>query len=177
MIFGNVDVSLREALDKGWQNGGKRWQTGGKRWQNGGKLLTSYAFVFYMTLLWWNLGVRNTVVENKKGLLYYEYGVFLHREQGYSQRTKFLKQVWQSGVRCLSKLRKERSLDHLGRQRGGGAHTGPLPGRRGFLYRSGDRPRGGFRYRCGNEGLLFSQRWTQVGSQGLLLELSNELMQ
>ena len=70
MIFGNVDVSLREALDKGWQNGGKRWQTGGKRWQNGGKLLTSYAFVFYMTLLWWNLGVRNTVVENKKDLLY-----------------------------------------------------------------------------------------------------------
>ena len=31
MIFGNVDVSLREALDKGWQNGGKMvanwWQT------------------------------------------------------------------------------------------------------------------------------------------------------
>ena len=77
MIFGDVDVSLREALDKGWQNGGKRWQTGGKRWQTGGKrwqtggkLLTSYAFVFYMTLLWWNLGVRNTVVENKKDLLY-----------------------------------------------------------------------------------------------------------
>ena len=49
--------------------------------------------------------------------------------------------------------------------------TGGLPGRRGFLYRSGDRPRGGFRYRYGNEGLLFSQGWTQVGSQGLLLGL------
>ena len=125
MIFGNVDVSLREALDKGWQNGGKRWQTGGKRWQTGGKLLTSYAFVFYMTLLWWNLGVRNTVVENKKDLLYYEYGVFctenrlLHREQkvfetGFSNR----------GVRCLSKLRKEQSLDHLGSSGECRAHTG-----------------------------------------------------
>ena len=67
MIFGNVDVSLREALDKGWQNGGKRWETGGKRWQT---------------------GVINTVVENKKGLLYYEYGVFLYREQVITQRTK-----------------------------------------------------------------------------------------
>ena len=43
VIFGNVDVSLREALDKGWQNDGKRWQTvasGGKWWQvmaSGGK--------------------------------------------------------------------------------------------------------------------------------------------
>ena len=86
MIFGNVDVSLREALDKGWQNGGKRWQTGGK-------LLTFLRFCVLYDLLLWNLGVINTVVENKKGLLYYEYGVFLHREQGYSQRTKFLKQV------------------------------------------------------------------------------------
>ena len=59
----------------------------------------------------------------------------------------------------------------MGCQRGGGAHTGPLSGRRGFLYRSGDRPREGFRYRYGNEGLLFSQGWTQVGSQGLLLGL------
>ena len=119
MIFGNVDVSLREALDKGWQNGGKRWQTGGK-------LLTFLRFCVLYDLLWWNLGVINTVVENKKGLLYYEYGVFWYREQVISQRTKFLKQVWQSGVRCLSKLRKERSLDHLGSSGGCGAHTGGL---------------------------------------------------
>ena len=71
----------------------------------------------------------------------------------------------------LSKLGNERSLDHLGCQRGGGTHTGPLPGRRGFLYRSGDRPREGFRYRYGDEGLLFSQGFTQVGSRGLLLGL------
>ena len=67
----------------------------------------------------------NTVVENKKGLLYYEYGVFctenrlLHREQkvfetGFSNR----------GVRCLSKLRKEQSLDHLWSSGGCRAHTG-----------------------------------------------------
>ena len=59
----------------------------------------------------------------------------------------------------------------MGCERDGGAHTGPLSGGRGFLYRSGDRPREGFRYRYGDEGLLFSQGFTQVGSQGLLLEL------
>ena len=84
MIFGAVDVSLREALDKGWQNGGKRWQTGGKRWQTGGNWWQTPDFptlyVLYDLLLW-TLGVINTVVENKKGLLYYEYGVFLYREQ------------------------------------------------------------------------------------------------
>ena len=84
----------------------------------------------------------------------------------------------------LSKLENERSLDHLVEGPGIGCpregirqSTGGLPGRRGFLYRSGDRPRGGFRYRCGNEGLLFSQRWAQVGPQGLLLGLFNELVQ
>ena len=59
----------------------------------------------------------------------------------------------------------------MGCQRDGGAHTGPLSGGRGFLYRSGDRLREGFRYRYGDEGLLFSQGFTQVGSQGLLLGL------
>ena len=59
----------------------------------------------------------------------------------------------------------------MGCQRDGGAHTGPLSGGRGFLYRSGDRPREGFRYRYGDEGLLFSQGFTQVGSRGLLLGL------
>ena len=46
-----------------------------------------------------------------------------------------------------------------------------MSGGRGFLYRSGDRLREGFRYRYGDEGLLFSQGFTQVGSQGLLLGL------
>ena len=59
----------------------------------------------------------------------------------------------------------------LGFVRERGAHTGPLSGGRGFLYRSGDRPREGFRYRYGDEGLLFSQGFTQVGSQGLLVGL------
>ena len=86
MIFGNVDVSLREALDKGWQNGGKRWQTGGK-------LLTSYAFVFYMTLLWWNLGVRNTVVENKRVFCIMKTVYFVQRTGYYTENKKFLKQV------------------------------------------------------------------------------------
>ena len=79
----------------------------------------------------------------------------------------------------LSKLENERSLDHLVEGPGIGCpregirqSTGGLPGRRGFLYRSGDRPRGGFRYRCGNEGLLFSQRWTQVGPQGCCWDCS-----
>ena len=40
-----------------------------------------------------------------------------------------------------------------------------------FLYRSGDRLREGFRYRYGDEGLLFSQGFTQEGSRGLLLGL------
>ena len=68
-------------------------------------------------------------------------------------------------------LRTGQSLGHLGFVRWCGAHTGPLSGGRGFLYRSGDRPREGFRYRYGDEGLLFSQGFTQVGSQGLLLGL------
>ena len=73
-------------------NGGKLvanwWQTGGKRWQTGGKLLTFLRFCVLYDLLLWNLGVINTVVEDKKGLLYYEYGVFLYREQVITQRTK-----------------------------------------------------------------------------------------
>ena len=53
-----------------------------------------------------------------------------------------------------------------------------VAGEEGFLIPvSGDRPRGGFRYRYGNEGLLFSQGWTQVGSQGLLLGLDFAVME
>ena len=82
MIFGNVDVSLREALDKGWQNGGKRWQTGGK-------LLTFLRFL---------CSIRLTLVEprgnkyccgEQKGLLYYEYDVFLYREQAMHREQSF----------------------------------------------------------------------------------------
>ena len=109
-------------------NGGKLvatvanwWQTVANWWQTSDFL----RFCVLYDLLWWNLGVINTVVENKKGLLYYEYGVFctenrlLHREQkvfetGFSNR----------GVRCLSKLRKEQSLDHLGSSGECRAHTG-----------------------------------------------------
>ena len=65
-------------------------------------------------------------------------------------------------------LRTERSL---GLSEGWWGTHWPLSGGRGFLYRSGDRPREGFRYRYGDEGLLFSQGFTQVGSQGLLLGL------
>ena len=51
-----------------------------------------------------------------------------------------------------------------------GTHWAVVGGR-GFLYRSGDRLREGFRYRYGDEGLLFSQGFTQEGSRGLLLGL------
>ena len=82
MIFGDVDVYLREMLDKGWQNGGKMvanwWQTP--------DLPT--LFVFYTTYSCETEG-QNTTKENKKGLLYYEYNVFctenrvIHREQSF----------------------------------------------------------------------------------------------
>ena len=44
----------------------------------------------------------------------------------YTQRTKFLKQFCNRGVRCFSKLRTGQSLGHLGSSGGRGAHTGGL---------------------------------------------------
>ena len=93
VIFGNVDVSLREALDKGWQNGGKRWQTGGKRWQTGGKLLTFLRFLCSIRLtLVEPRGNKYCCGEQKGSFVLWIRCIFVQRT-GYSQRTKFLKQV------------------------------------------------------------------------------------
>ena len=76
MLLGDVEVCLREVLDK--------------RWCDGGKILTFLRFLCSIRLtLVKPSGKKNTIVENKKDLLYYEYSVFctenrvIHREQSF----------------------------------------------------------------------------------------------
>ena len=65
---------------------------GGKLVANGGKLLTFLRFCVLYDLLLWNLGVINTVVENKRVFCIITV-YFVQRTGYYTENKKFLKQV------------------------------------------------------------------------------------
>ena len=111
MLLGDVDVYLREVLDK--------------KWCDGGKILTFLCFL---------CSIRLTLVKpSGKTLLWRTKRIFcIMNTMYFAQRTGLFTEnkVFETGLairgQVLSKLRNERSLDHLGRQMGGGAHTGAL---------------------------------------------------
>ena len=78
MLLGDVDVCLREVLDK--------------KWCDGGKILTSLCFLCSIRLNLVKPSGKDTIGENKR-IFCIKNTVYLHREKDYSQRTKFLKQV------------------------------------------------------------------------------------
>ena len=78
MLLGDVDVYLREVLDR--------------KWCDGGKILTFLCFLCSIRLNLVKPSGKDTIGENKR-IFCIKNTVYFAQKKDYSQRTKFLKQV------------------------------------------------------------------------------------